>query len=268
MSRTVRWILSLVFVLASATQVCAEPKAKVLLVGKKPDHPHGTHMYLHTCQMLSKCLAHAEVETAVSDGWPKDAAVLDDVDAIVVYTTPAAEFLFDGPHRKQVAELLDNGVGLVTLHWASSVRKENLERLGPTWLGYLGGTWVSNVGLHTGESPLVRLDPKHPICRGWKEYKLHDEYYLNPTIAEQAKRLLQVTAKEKPVVVGWAFERPNGGRSFGTTLGHYYRNFQREPFRRMVVNAILWSANQPVPEGGANVELSEQDLALPPNPKK
>ena len=110
------------------------------------------------------------------------------------------------------------------------------------------------------------MKPDHPICRGWKEYELHDEYYLNPTI-DKATSLIQVTAKEKPVVVGWSYERANGGRSYGTTLGHFYRNFQQEPFRRMVVNAILWTAKLEVPKGGAKVSLSDADLALPEKPK-
>lgn len=250
------------------TQAAEKSNAKVLLIAKQPDHPYGTHMYLHTCEMLGKCLELTEgVETVVSDGWPEDEKVLEDVSTIVIYTTPAAEFLLDGPQRDEVAALMNKGVGLVTIHWASSVNKDNLERLGPTWLSYLGGTWVSNVGLHTGESPLKQLKPDHPICRGWEEYELHDEYYLNPTITEKATPLLQVTAPDKPVVVGWACEREDGGRAFGTTLGHFYGNFQREPFRRMIVNAILWTAKVEVPEEGANVELSEEELELP-EPRK
>ena len=131
----------------------------------------------------------------------------------------------------------------------------------------MGATWVTNVGLHTGKSQLVQLQPRHPICRGWKEYELHDEYYLNPTI-EKATPLLQVTAKDKPVVVGWAYERPDGGRSYGTTLGHFYRNFQQEAFRRTIVNAILWAGHRKVPAEGADVQLSEEELALPPNENK
>ena len=245
----------------------AGEKAKVLFVGKQPDHPFGTHMYLHTCNMLAKCLALEDgIETVVSDGWPEDAQMLDGVSTIVVYTTPAAEFLFDAPHRDQVTALMKEGVGLVTIHWASSVNKDNLNRLGPTWMKYMGGTWISNVGLHTGKSPLKQLKPDHPVCRGWQEYELHDEYYLNPTI-EKATPILQVTANDKAVVVGWAFERPDGGRSYGTTLGHFYRNFQQEAFRRMIVNAILWTAKVQVPEGGAKVDLSETDLALPSKPQ-
>jgi len=157
------------FSLLGVVNVRAEPSAKVLFVGKQPDHPFGTHMYLHTCGMLAKCLARTDgVETVVSDGWPKDAGVLKGVSTIVMYTTPAAEFLLDAPHRDQVDQLMNQGVGLVTIHWASSVEQGDLQRLGPRWMSYLGGTWVSNVGLYTGKSPLVQLQPDHPICRGWQ----------------------------------------------------------------------------------------------------
>ena len=240
---------------------------KVLFVGKSPDHPHGTHMYMHTCGVLAKCVAQVDgVSATVSNGWPTNPDQLKEVATIVMYTTPAAEFLLDAPHRDEVVKMMQQGVGLATIHWASSVQMDNLQRLGPRWLSMMGATWVSNVGLHTGDSPLEQLQPKHPISRGWDEYTIHDEYYLNPTIKD-AKPFLSVTAKGQPVTVAWTFERPNGGRSFGTTLGHFYRNFQQETFRRMVLNAILWTAHVDVPPQGFNVELKDSDLALPPKPK-
>jgi type 1 glutamine amidotransferase len=242
-----------------------KPKTKILFIGKDPDHAYGTHMYMHTCGMLAKCVELTPgVEAVVSNGWPKDPKVLDGVKTIVVYTNPAAELLLEGPHRAKVDELMKKGVGLVTIHWASSVNKNNYDRLGPTWLGYTGGTWVSNVGLSSGKSPLKQLIPDHPICRGWKEYEIEDEYYLDPVI-KQAKPLLQVKdRKEKDVIVGWVYERPDGGRAFGTTLGHPYKNFQIEAFRRMIVNGILWSAKVEVPKDGAPVNIRAEALALPP----
>ena len=264
-----RKLLVVAFVVTCIGIAEAGTKTKVLFVGKEPDHPFGTHMYMHTGNVLSKCLALTDgVKTVVSQGWPTDGRVLEGVSTIVVYASPAAELLLDAPHRDQVDALMKKGVGLVTIHWASSVRKKNLERIGPKWLSYLGGTWVSNVGLHTGKSLLKQPQPEHPICRGWKEYEIHDEYYLNPTITDKATPLLQVTAKDKPVVVGWSYERPDGGRSFGTTLGHFYHNFQHEAFRRMIVNAILWSAHVEIPQNGSRIKLSQEHLALPPKPKK
>jgi type 1 glutamine amidotransferase len=246
-----------------------KPKTKILFIGKAPDHPYGSHMYMHTCAMLAKCVELTPgIETVVSNGWPTDVKAVEGVKAIVVYTNPAAEILLEGPHRSQVDDLMKKGVGLVAIHWASSIEKGNLDRLGPTWFRYLGGTWVSHGGLSGGKSPLKQLLPDHPICRGWKEYEIEDEYYLDPII-KQAKPLLQVTERKgKNVIVGWVFERPDGGRAFGTTLGHPYKNFQIEAFRRMLVNGILWSAHRDVPKDGAPVNLRAEELALPPEPAK
>ncbi|MFP6612535.1 MAG: ThuA domain-containing protein [Pirellulales bacterium] len=239
---------------------------KILLIGHKLDHPWGSHMYLHTHEMLSKCLRQTKgVDTVISDRWPRDQAVLDGVKTIVVYSSPGAELLLDGPQGDEVDKVLRQGVGLTTIHWASSIHKKNLDRLGERWIHYLGGTWVSNVGLSTDRSPLKQLIPDHPVCRGWSQYELHDEFYLNPTIS-QAKPLLQVTTKGNKVIVGWVHERADGGRAFGTTLGHYYRNFQIDAFRRMIVNGILWTAKVELPKDGAPIALSEKDLALPPKP--
>jgi len=261
--------VSIVIVACGVALANDKPKTKILLIGKDPDHPYGSHMYMHTCGVLARCLELTPgVETVVSNGWPKDAKTIEGVKAIAIYTSPAAELLLDGPHRDEVAKLMKSGVGLATVHWASTVRKENLERLGPTWLTYLGGTWVSNVGLSGGRSPLKQLLPEHPVCRGWKEYEIDDEYYLNPTI-DKAKPLLQVREKGgKDVIVGWVYEREGGGRSFATTLGHPYRNFQIEAFRRMIVNGILWTAHVEVPKEGARVDISEDTLALPPKEGK
>lgn len=258
-------LLALATNLARAEQ---NTKTKILLIGKAPDHPWGMHMYMHTNAMLAKCLEKTEgVETVISQGWPQDPESLDGVKTIVVYSSPAAEFLLDGPGSSQLDKMMRNGIGLVTIHWASSVYEKNLDRLGDRWISYMGGVWVTNYGLSTETSQLKQLDPKHPICRGWNEYEIHDEYYLNPTI-QGATPLLQVTTKGQDVVVGWAYERPGNGRAYATTLGHFYRNFQIEAFRRTIVNAILWSAHVEVPPIGAPVDLSEADLSLPAKPEK
>ena len=242
-------------------------KTKILFIGKDPDHPYGSHMYMHVSGVLAKCAELTRgVETVVSNGWPADPAAIEGVKCIVVYTNPAAELLMDSPHRQEFESMMHKGVGLVTIHWASSIKKEDFDRLGAAWLGFTGATWISNVGLSSGPSPLTRLIPNHPICNGWEKIELDDEYYLSPTI-KTAKPLLQVHEKGgKDVVVGWVFERPDGGRSFGTTLGHSYKYFQEQPFRRLIVNGILWSAHIEIPQEGSPVSLPKETLALPPKP--
>lgn len=254
-----------VFLGGAEVSPAAEPSSgKALLISKQPDHPYGSHMYLHTARMLAECSRLNGLDAAVSDGWPKSETELRDVKTIVVYTSPAAELLLDGPQRDEVDRMMKRGVGLVTIHWASSVKQEDFDRLGERWMSYLGGTWISNVGLSTDKAELKQLIPKHPNCRGWSPYELHDEYYLNPTISKEAQPILQVRTKGQDVVVGWAYERPDGGRSYGTTLGHFYSNFEREPFRRAIVNAILWTAHRDVPETGARVDVTDAVLRLPP----
>ena len=81
---------------------------------------------------------------------------------------------------------------------------------------------------------------------------------------DKAKPLLRINTKNQDVTVGWVHERKDKGRAFATTLGHYYRNFQIEAFRRMIVNGILWTAHVDVPEKGAPVNLKKEDLELPP----
>jgi type 1 glutamine amidotransferase len=245
----------------------ASAKTKILFIGKNPDHPYGSHMYMHVSGVLAKCVELTPgVETAVSNGWPADAKTLEGVTCIVVYTNPAAELLLDNPHRAEFEAMMNKGVGLVTIHWASSILQKDFDRLGTAWLGYTGATWQSNVGLSSGPSPLVQLLPDHPICRGWQEFEINDEYYMAPT-NKSATPLLQVHEKGgKDVAVGWVYDRPDGGRAFVTTLGHSYKYFQQESFRRMIVNGVLWAAHVEVPKEGAPVNLSQAALALPPRP--
>ena len=252
---------------ASATEPGGEKK--IVLIGHELDHAWGTHMYLPTCKLQAKCLEQTPgVHAVISDGWPKNKNVLAGVDAIVLYSSPGGEILLDGDQAAEVNQLMKRGVGLVCIHWATGLKKENEERLGETWMGLLGGMWIHFVGLKVDDSNLRQLNPEHPVCNGWDEYDLNDEFYLNTQVAPGAETLLEVEVDGQQVPVAWTFERPvsSGGRSFGTTLGHFHRNFGIEAFRRMIVNGILWAAHVQLPLGGAPVAVSEEDLKLPPEP--
>jgi hypothetical protein len=171
-----RLILALLIgLLAGATLFGAEKKTKILLIGKDRDHPFGTHEYMTDCQLLAKCLQQTPgVEAIVSNGWPKDEAVLKDISAIVLHTANGGNVLLGGPHRKQAEELLKNGVGLTAIHWSTGASDENI---GEAYQSILGG-WFNRkfANLNITTTKLQQADSKHPICRGWKEYDLRDEY--------------------------------------------------------------------------------------------
>jgi hypothetical protein len=64
----------------------------------------------------------------------------------------------------------------------------------------------------------------------------------------------------RPEVVAWAYERPNGGRSFAFTGCHLHRNWSLESERRLVTNGILWAAKIEVPAAGAPVAFDPASL--------
>jgi hypothetical protein len=65
----------------------------------------------------------------------------------------------------------------------------------------------------------------------------------NPTV------MAAVKAREKQHVA-WAYERPDGGRGFGFTGGHFHKNWQQDDFRKLVLNALVWTARGEVPPAG------------------
>jgi type 1 glutamine amidotransferase len=268
--QTFACLVLLSFALCAATIRAAEPactaadgqrdgRVKVLLIGHQPDHPAGTHLYLEECELLAKCLRQSpNVDAIVSDGWPKDASQMQGLNAIVLYSSPGADLLLKGEHAEAVQKMLKEGVGLVALHWATGVQGQTESELGERYLRELGGLFCfAFSGLDTSESKVEQLQPDHPVCRGWKDFVLTDEFYLDIRILPEAKRLLKVSVKGKDHTVGWAYERPDshGGRSYGNALGHFHELFQQEAFRRMVVNGILWAAHCDVPEQGAPCAL-------------
>ena len=87
---------------ASSFGLCgqAESITNVHLIGHKLDHPYGTHMYLKGCRLLANCLnQNSGVRATVSNGWPSDPNLLKNIDAIVFYSSPAADIKFNEKNR-------------------------------------------------------------------------------------------------------------------------------------------------------------------------
>ena len=70
--------------------------------------------------------------------------------------------------------------------------------------------------------------------------------------------------KGKDEVVACVYDRKDsaGGRSYGNTLGHFHENFGLEPFRRAIVNGILWTVHREIPEEGAPCMITADDMKL------
>jgi type 1 glutamine amidotransferase len=93
----------------------------------------------------------------------------------------------------------------------------------------------------------------------------------NPSVRESVKN------KEKQHVA-WAAERADGGRGFGFTGGHFHQGWANNNQRKLVLNAILWTAKAKIPVDGVASTVTEVDMkanldlkpgqGLPEKPKK
>ncbi|HMP84966.1 MAG TPA: hypothetical protein PKA41_19925, partial [Verrucomicrobiota bacterium] len=82
----------------------------------------------------------------------------------------------------------------------------------------------------------------------------------NPAVRE-------AVAKGEPQHVAWAFVSESGARGFGTTGGHFHKNWGDDNFRKLVLNAILWTANVEVPANGVESIVTAEDLQMNLDPK-
>ena len=263
LSRTLRILLACAALAASA------PAAKIVLVAGKPSHGPGDHEHNAGILLLEKCLRqNPGVETVVvKGGWPEDESVFDNATTLVFYMDGGGgNTLIQHGRLARLGKLMDKGVGLVLLHYAVEVPKENG---GPELLKWIGGYYERPYSQNPmSDVAVTQASPGHPVSRGWKGFSGKDEYYYHIRFTPGDKRVTPILTvmlpKDKPEneVIAWTCEREDGGRGFGYTGGHYHTNWGWDAPRRMVLNAILWTAKIDVPRGGAKAKIKPADLKL------
>jgi hypothetical protein len=75
-------------------------------------------------------------------------------------------------------------------------------------------------------------------------------------------------AKGRNEAMMWAIERPDGGRGFGFTGGHFHDNWGNNNFRKTILNALVWVAKGDVPKNGIESRVASADLDANLDPKK
>lgn len=268
-----RYCQTLLLLLCATTALAAEPPPRhVLLLGQSPDgHPKGTHEYLPAMKVFARCLeksTNLKVTIVKADEpWADGPELLAKADGVVLFLSEGARWLQADPRRHEAfAKLAERGGGFVAIHWALGTKDAGpidgyLKLLG----GCHGGPDRKYQVLET--ATLEIADPKHPIASGLANFKLREELYyrLKFVTSEPAvKPLLTSQIDGERETVAWTWERPDGGRSFGYSGGHFHENFARVEYRRLVCQAIFWSVKLPIPEQGLAVEVSKEDLKLIP----
>lgn len=138
------------------------------------------------------------------------------------------------------------------------------------YMRILGGFYEPGYSTNPHNTADVRpADANHPICRGWKAFNARDEFYYRIRFLPEVKPVVVAALGGSDQTIGWSYERPDGGRSFGFTGCHFHKNFGVAEFRKLITNAVLWTAKAEVSAHGAPVEINAADLELPPEtPKK
>lgn len=256
-----------------------EENRRVVFVAGTRSHGYGAHEHNAGSLLLSRLLADGldGVEVDVHhDGWPEDPSFFDGADAIVIFANgggghPAL------PHLEFLGDLMDDGVGLVLLHYAVEVPAEDA---GAEFLDWVGGHFETHWSVNPHWVMEALELPSHPVARGVEAYSLNDEWYYHMrfrdgmegvqpiiTALPPASSLVRddgphsgnphvreaVLEREEPQHLAWAAERPDGGRGFGFTGAHWHWNWGHPMQRRVVLNAIAWAAGMDVPAGGVPV---------------
>jgi hypothetical protein len=98
---------------------------------------------------------------------------------------------------------------------------------------------------------------------------IRDELYYDlklPKLLDGHNALLETQLDNAARTIAWAWERSDGGRSFGFTGLHFHENWRRKEYRRLIGQGVLWTLKQTIPPGGLDVDVADSDLALTDDP--
>ncbi|MBC7368694.1 MAG: ThuA domain-containing protein [Undibacterium sp.] len=257
---------------------------KLVMIAGPVSHPPLMHEFKAGSMLLQKRLDDVPgLKTVlITNGWPTktvdgkkvdDNSVFEGADAVFIYADGGGNHIAVQKDRLAVLDaLMKKGVSLGMAHYAVEVVAE---KGGSEWQQWIGGYYETKVSCNPIWDADYKTIPAHPITRGVKPFHAKDEWYFNMHFRDGkagVKDILVATpsdavrdgpyvspkgpyehiqaAKGRPETMMWAVERPDGGRGFGFTGGHYHLNWQNEDQRRLMLNALVWLAKLEVPASG------------------
>jgi type 1 glutamine amidotransferase len=278
-------LLSLLALVAIANPAFAADKKNIVMIAGKPSHGPGQHEHNAGIQLLKKCLEQGaadqvDIKYHLNGEWPSQEE-LSKADTVVIYSDGGGGHpaLQEG-RLAQLDKEMKRGCGFLTLHYAvePTIEKGNKE-----FIDWMGGCFEINWSVNPHWDANFKELPAHPISEGVKPFGTNDEWYFymrfrkgmegvtpilsdvapdstmsrhhsgNPAVRESVKN------KEKQHVA-WACERADGGRGFGFTGGHFHQGWANDDQRKLVLNAILWTAKATIPAEGVASTVTEDDM--------
>jgi hypothetical protein len=293
-------LLPLLFALGAVALQAAD--RKLVMIAGPVSHPPLMHEFRAGSILLEKRLQDVPGLTTVlvTNGWPTkqvdgetvdDNSVFEEANAIFIYSDGGAGHPAVQHDRLEILRgLMKRGVSLGLAHYAVEVLPE---KGGAEWKEWIGGHYEHEFSCNPIWHPEFTELPIHPITRGVKPFGAKDEWYfnmrfregqigVNPILVAKPSDAVRdgpyvwpkgpyphiQAAKGRPETMMWTVERPDGGRGFGFTGGHFHLNWQNDDQRRLMLNALVWLAKLPVPDGGIeSAPVSETEIHENLDPK-
>lgn len=296
--------VTLVWIGGESIQCRAEAPRKLVLMAGRPSHPPRMHEFNAGVRLLAKCLGEVpdlKVE-AVYNGWPKNEAVFEGASAVVFYMDGGGghEAVQENGRRQTLIDRwVEKGVGIGCMHYGVEVQPG---KGGAEFKKWIGGHYENMFSCNPIWEPEFLMFPDHPITRGVKPFRIKDEWYFNmrfiadlsgnqpqkidgtkfdPILVATPSDIVRdgpyvyprgpyphiQAAKGRAEAMMWAIERPDGGRGFGFTGGHFHDNWGNEDFRKVTLNALVWLSKGNVPDKGIESTVTQQELDANLDPK-
>ncbi len=251
-------------------------RRRVAFIAGRPSHGFGAHEHRAGCLLLADALNSSglNIQASVhSGGWPEDDGFLDFADTIVVYADGGQGHPFNA-HLDRLQQLQKRGIGMVCIHYGVEVPKGPS---GNAFLNWIGGYFETDWSVNPHWTARFDRLPPHPVTRGVAPFTLRDEWYYHMRFTDGPASVTAILSdlppektlkrpdgphsnnphvraavleRREPQTVAWACERPDHGRGFGITGGHFHWNWGHDDFRTLVLNAIAWTAHADIPADG------------------
>jgi type 1 glutamine amidotransferase len=146
--------------------------------------------------------------------------------------------------------LRERGIGLVALHHAECAFQD-----WPEYRSIIGAKYpltaqeIDGVSYEVGtykhdmEIAVSVRDRRHPITRGMKDFRIHDEVYKGLWFAPGNHVLLTTNHPDSDTTIGWTRQYSNA-RVCCIQLGHDARAYANPEYRRLIARAIRWTAGK------------------------
>jgi type 1 glutamine amidotransferase len=288
-------LLTAVLAFSLLSSAFSADKKNIVMIAGRPSHGPGQHEHNAGIQLLKKCLEQGvadqvDIKFHLNGEWPSQEE-LSAADSVVIYSDGGGGHpALQGDHLAQLDKEMKRGCGFLTLHYAV---EPTIEKGGKEFIDWMGGCFEINWSVNPHWDANFKELPVHPISTGVKPFGTNDEWYFymrfrpnmqgvtpilsdvapestmsRPDGAHSGNAAVRESVKNKEKQhVAWACERADGGRGFGFTGGHYHKGWANNEQRKLVLNAILWTAKAKIPDGGVASTVTEEDMQANLDPK-